>query len=156
MATIIEGKCTVPPKKVACIVSRFNEEITGKLLEGALNVFKETGIPESQIDVFRVPGAFEIPIILKKILSTQNYSGVTVLSAVVKGETQHDLYVSNAITEGTSRLSLEFGVPVSFGVITAKNWRQAEDRSGGKHGNRGTDAARVCLGMIDVMSKVSK
>ena len=154
MATEIRGALKRPAKKIACVVSRFNEEITQSLLKGSLEAFEAAGLSESQLDVVWVPGAFEIPIALKNVLLTNNYSGVVVLSTVIKGDTDHDQYVASVLTQGISRLSLEANIPVTYGVITSKNWRQAEERAGGKYGNRGSHAAEACLEMIDCVEKV--
>ena len=153
---IVEGTANsiAQDEKIAILVSRFNEEINENLLTGAAAALKEAGLVSSQIDVLRVPGAFEIPFALQNILKKQSYVGVVVLSTVVKGDTDHDQYVAAALTEGISRLSLEYNIPVSYGVITSKNWKQAEDRSGGKHGNRGRSAAETCLEMVDLKKKL--
>jgi 6,7-dimethyl-8-ribityllumazine synthase len=141
-------------KRIACLFSRFNEEITARLLKGALEAFKEAAIPASKTDIFSVPGAFEIPTALQKILAGKRYQGVVVLSCIVKGGTDHDQYVAKALTDGIARLSLKFQTPVAYGVITARTWNQALERSGGRHGNRGKDAARTCLEMIDLLKRM--
>ncbi len=143
-------------KKIACLVSRFNPEITEKLLRGALRGLKAAGIAETKIDVVKVPGAFELPIALQAALRTKRYTGAIVLSAIVKGGTDHDQYVARALTEGIMRLSLDHKRPVTYGVITAGTWHQALERSGGKHGNRGKDAALACLEMIGLLEKMKK
>ena len=140
--------------KIACLVSRFNEEITEKLLHGALDGLEAGGIRKSQVDVFKVPGAFELPITLQNVLLTRRYDGVVVLSTIVKGGTDHDQYIARALTNEISHLALKFNVPVTYGVITSNTWRQALDRSGGKHGNRGRDAAEACLEMIHTIKRI--
>jgi len=143
-------------QRFACVISRFNEEITQGLLEGALEAFMEAGIEDGNVDVYQVPGAFEIPIVLKHALLTGEYAGAVVLSSVVKGDTDHDRYIARALTEGVSRLSLEFNLPVTYGVITARTWRQAVERSGGRHGNRGRDAALALLEIVNLLGKARK
>jgi 6,7-dimethyl-8-ribityllumazine synthase len=140
--------------RIACLVSRFNEEITEKLLEGAIDGFESEGVRKSQIDVFKVPGAFELPIALQSALLTKRYRGAVVLSSVIKGGTDHDQYVARALTDGISRLSLQFKTPVTYGVITANTWRQALERAGGRLGNRGKHAALACLEMIDLIKRM--
>jgi 6,7-dimethyl-8-ribityllumazine synthase len=154
--SILEGTSNsiAQDDKIAILVSRFNEEINENLLTGATTALEEVGVTSNQIDILRVPGAFEIPFALQNILKKQGHVGVIVLSTVVKGDTDHDQYVAAALTEGVSRLSLEYNIPISYGVITSKNWKQAEDRSGGKHGNRGRSAAQTCLEMIDLKKKL--
>ncbi len=143
-------------KKVVCIVSRFNEEITEKLLAGAVSTFQKGGILKTDIDIHHVPGAFEVPFALRVALDQKVYKGAVVLSCVVKGGTDHDEYVAGSLTDGVSKLSLEYKIPVGYGVITANNWRQAIERSGGKLGNRGEDAARACLEMMNLAEKVNQ
>lgn len=143
-------------KKIICLVSRFNPEITERLLRGALKGLKSQGVSNTKIDVVKVPGAFELPIALQTALSTKRYAGAVVLSAIVKGGTDHDQYVARALTEGIARLSLDHKTPVTYGVITAGTWRQALDRSGGKHGNRGKDAALACLEMVGLLERIKK
>jgi 6,7-dimethyl-8-ribityllumazine synthase len=143
-------------RKVVCLVSRFNSEITERLLKGALKGLRSRGVSGTRVDVVKVPGAFELPIALQGALSTKRYAGAVVLSAIVKGGTDHDQYVAGALTDGILRLSLDHRVPVTYGVITAGTWRQALERSGGKHGNRGQDAALACLEMIEHLEKMKR
>ena len=151
MASVLKNS-----KKIVCLVSRFNSEITEKLLRGAFQALNGAGITNAKIDVVKVPGAFELPIALQAALRTKRYAGAIVLSAIVKGGTDHDQYVARALTEGIVRLSLDNKRPVTYGVITAGTWRQALERSGGKHGNRGKNAALACLEMIGLLEKMKK
>jgi 6,7-dimethyl-8-ribityllumazine synthase len=133
---------------IAVIVSDFNKEITGGLLNGALKVLKENGLDDKKIKIYRCPGAFEIPFIAKKICKTKNYSAVICLGAVIKGETAHFEYISYAVTKGILQINLQFDIPVIFGVLTCYSEKQAIERSSDNSENKGAEAAMAALDMI--------
>lgn len=130
--------------KFGVIAAKFNKEIVDKLLEGALSELRGKG----EIEVIRVPGAFEIPLACKKLLEKGGFSGLVVLGAVIRGDTYHFEVVCDSCSQGVMRVSLDYGVPIGFGVITTENEEQALERAGGEHGNKGQDAARAMLEML--------
>lgn len=136
------------------MVGRFNEFIGGKLLSGALDALKRHGASEEDIEIAWVPGAFEIPLIAKKMVEQNKYDAVICLGAVIKGATPHFDYVSNEVTKGVSSVSLESGVPVIFGVLTTDSIEQAIERAGTKVGNKGFDAAVTAIEMVNLVSEL--
>jgi 6,7-dimethyl-8-ribityllumazine synthase len=140
--------------KIAIITSLFNEFISQKLLEGALNCLKENKVDEKDIDIVKVPGAFEIPLTADKLASLKKYDAIICLGAVIRGETPHFDYVSEAASNGILMVSLKYTLPVLFGVLTTNTIEQALERSGGKHGNKGHDVAIAALEMADLMGKI--
>lgn len=136
--------------KVGIIVGRFNEFITSKLLGGALDGLKRHGVDESKIDIAWVPGAFEIPLIAKKMAETNQYDAIIGLGTVIRGSTTHYDYVCNEAAKGIASVSLETGVPVIFGVVTTENIEQAIERAGTKSGNKGYDAAVSAIEMANL------
>ena len=150
--SIIEGLLTVTNEKFCIVVSRFNEFIGGKLLSGAVDELKRHGVDETNIDVVWCPGAFEIPLVAKKCANTGNYSAVITLGAVIKGSTSHYDYVCAEVSKGVASVSLETGIPVIFGVLTTDNIEQAIERAGTKAGNKGSDAAKSAIEMVNLLS----
>jgi 6,7-dimethyl-8-ribityllumazine synthase len=146
------------PVNIAIVVSRFNGQVTGGLLNGAVEALKENNISDKSINVISCPGAFEIPLTVKTLLKKKKYDAVICLGAVIKGETAHFEYISYAVTKGIMQLSLENRVPVSFGVLTCYNEEQAVRRSTDNEENKGREAALAALEMISVIagSKSSK
>ncbi len=149
---IIEGNSSGKNFKFAIVVSRFNEFITDRLLEGARKCFVEKGYDESEIDVVKVPGAFEIPAATSHLASLKKYSAIICLGAVIRGATPHFDYVSMGVTNGVQRVSLNSGIPVIFGVLTTNTIEQAMERSGGKSGNKGRDAVLTAIEMADLLN----
>ncbi len=139
---------------IAIVVSRFNEEITTKLLEGALSRLKERGFLESQILVVWVPGAVEIPITAQTLAETGRYQAIITLGAVVRGETTHYDYVCNIVADGCREVMMATRTPVIFGVLTTENEAQAFDRLGGAHGHKGRDAADTAIEMASVLNQI--
>jgi 6,7-dimethyl-8-ribityllumazine synthase len=137
-------------KKIAIVVSRFNGGVTEGLLSGALGELKNHGVNEKDITVIHTPGAFEIPLAAKKLCSSKKYSAVICLGAVIKGETAHFEYISYAVTKGIMQVMLEHAMPVSFGVLTAYSDEQAIERSKPGEGNKGAEAARAALEMMEM------
>ncbi|MDF2910473.1 MAG: 6,7-dimethyl-8-ribityllumazine synthase [Sporolactobacillus laevolacticus] len=141
MGQTFEGHLIGKGLKVGIVVSRFNEFITSKLLSGAQDALKRHGVSESDIDIAWVPGAFEIPLIAKKMAAAGRYDTVLALGAVIRGATSHYDYVCNEVSKGIAHAGLETGVPVMFGIVTTENIEQAVERAGTKAGNKGWDAA---------------
>ncbi len=146
-----EGKLDAKGFRFAIIVSRFNSFVTDKLLEGALDALKRHGADEALVEIFRVPGAFEIPLIAKKIAKRKDIDGLICLGAVIKGGTPHFHYVASEVTKGIAMVSLESEKPVAFGILTTESVEQAVERAGTKAGNKGTDAAMSAIEMVNLV-----
>lgn len=154
MGKVFEGKFDGSGLRIGIVTSRFNDLITGRLLDGALDRLRRLGVPEKTTDVCWVPGAFEVPRAVKEMAASGRYDGVIALSAVIRGATPHFEYVASEISKGVARLSLDADVPVTFGVITADTIEQAIERAGTKSGNKGSDAAESLVEMINVLRQV--
>ncbi len=139
---------------VAIIVSRYNASITDKLVEGALAAYTERGGNVANVAVFRAPGSFELPMLAMYAATTGRYIGIVALGCVIKGETRHDQYISHAICEGLVNVSLITQVPVSLGVLTTDTVKQARERAGGKHGNKGHEAMIAVLDTLLTMGEI--
>ncbi|MBU9889181.1 MAG: 6,7-dimethyl-8-ribityllumazine synthase [Candidatus Omnitrophica bacterium] len=142
---VYHGKIFAKRKKFGIVVSRFNEHITARLLEGALTLLKKAGVPEKNIKVVWVPGGLEVPFFCKKLKAQKHCDAVIALSCVIRGGTYHFECVSNELVRGIGQVALETGTPIASGVITADNLEQAIDRAGLKAGNKGEQAALVAL-----------
>ncbi len=151
---IIEGELQAKGLKFCIVVSRFNEFITERLLEGAKDCLLRHGADEKEIDIVRVPGAFEIPLIAKVAAKKGIYNAIICLGTVIRGATPHFEYVAAEVSKGISHVSLETGIPVAFGIITADTIEQAIERAGSKAGNKGWDAAMTAIEMAQVMKKL--
>ena len=150
-----EGKLVASENDKFCIIlARFNDFIGAKLLSGAVDELKRHGVKEENIEIVRVPGAFEIPVVAQKCASSKKYSAVITLGAVIKGATPHFEYVSNEVAKGIAQVSLNTGVPVTFGVLTTDNIEQAIERAGTKAGNKGSDAARTAIEMANLIKEI--
>lgn len=149
-----EGSLIGQGLKFAVVISRFNEFMTGKLLSGAKDAFLRHGVAEADLDFAWVPGAFEIPMVAKKLAQSGRYQSVVCLGAVIKGSTPHFEYVASEVSKGIASVSLETGVPVIFGVITADTLEQAIERAGSKMGNKGFDAAVQAIEMANLLKKL--
>jgi len=149
-----EGQAVAPDGSLAIVVSRYNESITGKLLAGALETLKRRDVPDEQIDVAYVPGAWELPIVAAELAASGRYLAVICLGAVIRGETTHDQHINRAVSSSLAEISLDTGVPVLFGLLTCETVEQAIHRSGGNVGNKGSDCAEAALEMIDLMAKL--
>jgi 6,7-dimethyl-8-ribityllumazine synthase len=136
--------------KIAIAVSEYNEDITFALRDGAIKTLKENGVKEKNIIVKLVPGAFELPLAASWLYEYENVDAVISLGCVIKGDTDHDIYINNAVSTAIMNLSLETGAPFVFGVITPNNHQQAIDRAGGKHGNKGVECAVATLKMLEL------
>jgi 6,7-dimethyl-8-ribityllumazine synthase len=155
MPRFIEGDLVRPEGRVALCVSRFNPLVTDKLLQGALDALSRHGVRGDDVDVFRVPGAFELPGLACRLARQGEHAGVVVLGAVIRGGTPHFDYVAAEVSRGVGNLALEVSCPVTFGVLTCDSVEQALERAGGSHGNKGADAALACLEMINLYARVA-
>ena len=147
-----EGKLVAEGLKFGIIIGRFNQFIGGKLLDGALDGLKRHGVKEEDIDIAWVPGAFEIPLIAKKMAKNDKYDGIICLGAVIKGSTSHYDYVCSEVSKGIASVSLECEKPVMFGVLTTNNIEQAIERAGTKAGNKGYECAVSAIEMANLMN----
>lgn len=148
---ILEGNLVAKDLKIGIVAARFNEFITSKLLSGAVDGLKRHGVKDEDIDVAWVPGAFEIPLIAKKMASNPKYDAVICLGAVIKGSTSHYDYVCAEVSKGVASVSLETSKPVLFGILTTNNIEQAIERAGTKAGNKGYDCALSAIEMINLV-----
>ena len=151
---ILEGKLVAKNIRIGIVAARFNDFITAKLLSGALDALSRYEVREEDIDVARVPGAFEIPLIASKMAASGRYDAVICLGAVIRGSTTHYDYVCNEVTKGIASVSLETGVPVMFGVLTTETIEQAIERAGTKAGNKGFDCAVGAVEMVNLIREI--
>ncbi len=149
-----EGQLVAGNEKFCIILSRFNDFIGSKLLSGAIDELKRHGVTDDNIDIVKVPGAFEIPITAQKFAQTGKYNAIITLGAVIRGATAHFDYVSAEVSKGIAQVSLQTGVPVIFGVLTTDNIEQAIERAGTKAGNKGSDAAKSAIEMANLLKLV--
>lgn len=154
MANFIEGNLSGAGKKFGLVVARFNSFLSEKLLEGALDALVRSGTNDDDIDVIRVPGAFEIPLVAKKLAESQKYDAIIVLGVVIRGATPHFDVVVNEVSKGTAQVGLDSGVPVLFGVLTTETIEQAIERSGTKAGNKGSDVAVAAIEMANLVDQL--
>ena len=155
MVRYVEGEPGASGLKIGIVVSRFNDFITSHLLSGALEALGQHGADEKDIEVVRVPGAFEIPMAAKKLCDAKKYDAVVCLGAVIRGATPHFDYVAGEAARGVAMIAREAGIPVVFGVLTTDNVEQAVERAGGKSGNKGVDAALAAIEMATLYRKLS-
>ena len=150
-----EGNLLGKGLRFGVVVSRFNEFITGKLLSGAQDALTRHGVAENDVEIAWVPGAFEIPLIAQKLAESKRYDAVICLSAVIRGSTPHFDFVASEVSKGIAKVTLDTGVPVLFGVITAENLEQAIERAGTKMGNKGFDAAVGAIEMANLIKNMT-
>jgi len=151
---ILEGDLQAKGLKFCIVISRFNEFITGKLLDGAKDALIRHGAREEDIDIVKVPGSFEIPLIAKKMAAKETYNAVVCLGTVIRGATPHFDYISAEVSKGIATVSMETGVPVAFGVLTCDTIEQAIERAGTKSGNKGWDAALTAIEMARLLKNL--
>ncbi len=154
MGTQYEGLLNGKDFKFSLVVARFNEFITGKLLEGAKDALLRHGVTEEDIEVVWVPGSFEIPLVAKKLALSERYNAIICLGAVIRGATPHYEYIAAEVTKGIASVGLETGLPVIFGVVTADTLEQAIERAGSKMGNKGFDAAVSAIEMVNLLRSI--
>jgi 6,7-dimethyl-8-ribityllumazine synthase len=156
MARVIEGFLTPPQGRFALCVSRFNSFITEHLLHGAQDALLRHGVADADIDVFRVPGTFELSGLVRRVAEGGQYVGVVALGCVIRGGTPHFEYVAGEVSKGIGQIALTAPCAVSFGVLTCDTVEQAVDRAGAKSGNKGADAALACLEMVNLYARMAE
>jgi 6,7-dimethyl-8-ribityllumazine synthase len=154
MGKTIEGILDAGKLKVAVVVSRFNELVSKGLLDGAVDCLKRHGAKDEALDVIWAPGSFEIPLVAKKLASSGKYDAIVCLGAVIRGATPHFEYVASEVSKGIAKVSLDSGVPVIFGIVTADNLEQALERAGGKPGNKGFAAALSAIELANLVRQL--
>lgn len=154
--SVSRGEPAGEGRRVAVIVARFHEQVTGKLLDGALAGLRAHGVAEDAVDVAWVPGAFEIPIVAQRLASTGSYDALICLGAVIRGQTAHFDLVAGEAARGIGAVSRATGIPVIFEVLATESLADAEARAGGPHGNKGWDAAEAALEMADLLDRLPK
>lgn len=154
MAKFLEGKLDGTGKKFAVIISRFNSFIAERLLEGAIDTLLRSGVESDAIDVARVPGAYEIPLVARKMALSKKYDAVICLGAIIRGATPHFDYVANEAAKGIAMVGIETGLPVLFGVLTTDSIEQAIERAGSKAGNKGADCAAAAIEMVNLLPQL--
>jgi 6,7-dimethyl-8-ribityllumazine synthase len=151
---VVEGELIARDLRFALIAARFNDFVVEPLVRGALDALRRHGVTEKQIEIVRVPGAFDIPIVARKLALSKRYEALITLGAVIRGQTPHFDYVAGECAGGIARIALETGVPIAFGVLTTDTVEQAVDRAGGKAGNKGVDAAMVAIEMANLLRRL--
>jgi 6,7-dimethyl-8-ribityllumazine synthase len=151
---VVEGEMLVRDLRFGFVAARFNDFIVEPLIRGAIDALKRHGATEKQIEIVRVPGAFDIPLIARKLALSRRFDALVTLGAVVRGQTPHFDYVAGECASGIARIALETGVPIAFGVLTTDTMEQAVDRAGGKAGNKGADAALVAVEMANLLRRL--
>jgi 6,7-dimethyl-8-ribityllumazine synthase len=155
MPKIIEGKIVAKGMKFAIAASRFNDFISGRLIDGAVDTLVRAGADEKDIVIYKVPGAFELPLAAKKLAKSARFDAVICLGAVIRGATPHFEYVSAEVSKGIASVGLDSEMPVVFGVLTTDTIEQAIERAGTKSGNKGADAAMAAIEMVDLFKKMN-
>jgi 6,7-dimethyl-8-ribityllumazine synthase len=156
MPNVYEGKISAEGKKFGLVVSRFNDFVSDRLLAGAIDALSRHGARDEDMDIVKVPGAFEIPLMAQKMVEKERYDAVICLGAVIRGSTPHFEYVSSEVSKGVAMVGLESGVPVIFGVVTTDTLEQAIERAGSKAGNKGWAAAVAAIEMANLVESVEK
>jgi len=156
MSQVTEGNLDAHGLKIAVVCARFNSFITDRLLAGALDALKRSGVKSKDIEVVKVPGSWELPLIAKTLATAKRHDAIVALGAVIRGETPHFDHVAAQAANGLSAVALETGVPVAFGVLTTNTVEQAIDRAGGKSGNKGYDAAITAIEMADLIRRLQQ
>ena len=154
MPKFFEGKLQAEGKKFGIVIARFNSFIAERLLEGALDTLVRSGVKDGDIEVARVPGAFEIPLVAQKMVKSGRYDAVICLGAVIRGSTPHFDFVANEATKGIAQASMESGIPIIFGVLTTDSIEQAIERAGAKLDNKGFSAAMAAVEMVNLFDAV--
>ena len=155
MPNTIEGNLSAAQFKFAIVVSRFNEFITRRLLDGALDCLRRHGAAENALDVVHCPGAFEIPQVAGCLARSGKFDAIICLGCIIRGDTSHFEFIANAVSTGITKIALDSGTPIVFGVLTTDSLEQAIDRAGAKGGNKGWDAALAAIELADLQKKIS-
>lgn len=156
MPNVIEGDFATPPGRFAVVAARFNALVVDHLTAGALDALRRHGVPDDRVDVVRVPGSFEIPLVAQRLGMSGVYQAVICLGCVIRGDTDHYDHVTSAATSGIAQAALKCGIPVIFGVLTCDTLEQAQQRAGAKAGNKGFEAAVTAIEMVNLMGKLTK
>ena len=151
---IVEGDLRVGDLRIVLVASRFNESIVERLVQGAVEALASHGADPASLELVRVPGAFDLPPVVRKLAESRNFDAIVALGAVIRGETPHFDYVAGECAAGLARIAYETGVSVAFGVLTTDTVEQAEERAGGGEGNKGADAARAAIELANLMRKL--
>ena len=154
MTKVIEGDFSANTAKFTLVVGRFNSAIVDNLCAGAIDTLRRQGVPEANITVVRVPGAYEMPLAAKKVAVKGETDAIIALGAVIRGGTPHFDFVAGECSSGLARVALDYGIPIAFGVLTTDTIEQAVDRSGTKAGNKGADAAMTALEMVSLLRNI--
>jgi 6,7-dimethyl-8-ribityllumazine synthase len=154
MPKILEGNISAKGFSFGIVASRFNDFISSKLIEGAMDALNRHGVDENKVSIVKVPGSFEIPITAKRLAQSGKYDAVICLGAVIRGATPHFEYISAEVAKGIATVSLESNIPVTFGVLTTDNLEQAIERAGSKVGNKGWDAAVAAMEMVNLLGQI--
>jgi 6,7-dimethyl-8-ribityllumazine synthase len=154
MVNVVEGQLTAKGMRFAIIASRFNEFISSKLMEGAIDALARHEAAKENITVFWVPGAFEMPVVAKKLAVSGKYDALICVGAVIRGATAHFDYVANEVSKGIATVSLDTGLPIAFGVLTTDTIEQAIERAGTKAGNKGFESAMVAIEMVNLFKEI--
>ena len=152
----IEGNLTIRSARIALLVSRFNSFVVESLLSGAIDTLKRHGAEDHDLQIVRVPGAFEMPLAARRLAASQRYEAIIALGAVIRGGTPHFEYVAGECTKGLSMVSMQYDLPVAFGVLTVDSIEQAIERAGTKAGNKGAEAAMSAIEMINLLREIGK
>ncbi len=151
---VIEGQLTISNARIALLVSRFNSFVVESLLAGAIDTLKRHGAMDRDLEIIRVPGAFEMPIAAQRLAATKKYDAIVALGAVIRGGTPHFEYVAGECTKGLSSVSLNHDIPIAFGVLTVDSIEQAIERAGTKAGNKGGEAAMSIIEMVSLLQEI--
>jgi 6,7-dimethyl-8-ribityllumazine synthase len=152
--TVLEGQFNAKDQKIAIVVSRFNDFISSKLLEGAIDTFSRHQGKESNLTIIKVPGAFEIPLVCQKAAASGKYDGILTLGAVIRGATPHFDYVAAEVSKGVANAAMKYDLPIAFGVLTTDSIEQAIERAGTKAGNKGSDSMQALIELIDLFKRI--
>ncbi len=155
-AKVHEGRLNAEPFSFAVVASRWNEFISNRLVEGALDGLERLGAAQERVTVYRVPGAFEIPLLALRLAESQKFDAVICLGTIIRGQTPHFEYIANEVTRGIADAAMETGLPVVFGIVTADTVDQAIDRAGVKLGNKGFEAAMTAVELVNLYKEISK
>jgi len=151
---VIEGDLQVRDQRFVILASRFNEFVVDALVRGALDTLRRHGASDKQVEIVRVPGAYDMPLVARRLAASRRYDAIIALGAVIRGQTPHFDYVASECAAGLSRVAAETGIPVAFGVLTTETVEQAIDRAGGKAGNKGADAAATALELVNLLRRL--
>ena len=154
MAEIIEGSYSGEGLRFGIVVSRFNEFVTKAMLDGALNELRRSGVSDTALHVVWVPGAFEIPLACQSLCQTKSFDALVAIGCVIRGETSHYEHIAKSVLEGIQKVALEYNIPIGLGILTVENMAQAIDRAGGKHGNKGRNAAKSAVEMAQLVREL--